>query len=134
MVVWQKNYCCNLRIKYKMKKLVILLLIGVIYSCDEIIEVTDISEETVTILAPTDATTVATGTINFNWNPVDEATEYQLQIATPTFENATQIVIDSLVTSNSFSQLLEIGEYQWRVKALNSTFETNFITNSLTVN
>lgn len=117
-----------------MKKLVILLLIGAIYSCDEIIEVTDISEETVTILAPTDTTTVATGTINFNWNPVDEATKYQLQIATPTFENATQISVDSLITSNVFSQLLEIGEYQWRVKALNSNFETNFTTNSLTVN
>ena len=117
-----------------MKKLFILLLIGTIYSCDEIIEVTDISDETVSILAPTDATTITTGTINFNWNDINEANEYRIQIATPTFNNATQITVDSLITSNTFSQLLEIGEYQWRVKALNSNFETDYTTNSLTVN
>ncbi len=117
-----------------MRKLFILLLIGTIYSCDEIIEVTDISDENVSILAPTDATTITTGTINFNWNDINEANEYRIQIATPTFENATQIAVDSLVTSSAFSHLLEVGEYQWRVKALNSTFETDYTTNSLTVN
>jgi hypothetical protein len=117
-------------------KNIFLFFISIILfvSCDEIVEVTDISEGTVTILAPSDAITIATGSINFNWETVYEATDYQLQIATPTFANAISIIVDTTMDTNSYSTTLEVGEYEWRIKAINSNYETSYSTNSLTVN
>lgn len=118
-----------------MKKIFLFLITAfLMQSCDEIVEVTDISQKTVVILAPTNATTIATGVVNFNWEPVDEATDYQIQIATPNFASATAIIVDSTIGTNSYSTTLEVNEYEWRVRALNSNYETAYTTNSLTIN
>ncbi|AOW20779.1 hypothetical protein [Urechidicola croceus] len=116
------------------KHILILLALTSFIACDETIFVEDISEETVTIIAPAHEVSLDTGVINFNWETVNEATDYQLQIATPSFDAATQIVVDTLMTTNSLSYELVPNEYQWRVKALNSSFETIYTTSSLTVN
>ena len=111
----------------------IVVIATTCYSCDEIIYVPDISEESVHIIAPTNAVSVSAGNINFNWEIVDEATEYQLQIATPNFAQASQIVEEQLTTTTSFNVELVANEYEWRVRAINSAYETAYTTNSLTV-
>lgn len=115
------------------KKLLLLLAIGMLLGCEAIF-VDNISNTTVTILAPTTGTTVSAGTTNFNWNAVDAADLYQIQIATPNFSNASQIVVDTTVTKTSFSKNMTIGNYQWRVKALNSDYQTRFTITSFEVN
>lgn len=102
-------------------------------SCDEVIFEEDISESLVKILAPTNNATVTTGTISFNWESVTDADRYQIQIATPNFANAIQIVLDSTITNTSFGKQLLPNNYEWRVRAENSAFETDYFTNVLLV-
>lgn len=105
----------------------------IVNACDDVIFEEDISESFVNILGPTNNATVITGTISFNWEPVSDADNYQLQIAAPNFANAIQIVLDSTITKTSFSQQLLPNSYEWRVRAKNSAFETSYFTNALTV-
>ena len=124
-----------------MKKLSFVFLFFIFFSCEAVF-VEDISNETVVLLAPTENSSVAAGNIHFRWQLIDQAELYQIQIATPSFESASQIVLDSVVApvdsiqviSRSLSQTLEEGSYQWRVKAFNSDYETRYSTVSFTVN
>ena len=56
-----------------------------VYTCDDIIEVEDISDRTVTLVAPTDDAILSSGTIHFDWEPIEDAESYRIQIATPDF-------------------------------------------------
>ena len=102
-------------------------------SCEEIIEVEDISQEQVTILAPTNNSVLNQSDINFSWQSLEFAERYQLQIATPNFTNAAQIVEDTLVNVTGFNKLLNQGDYQWRIKALNSAYQTEFTTQTFSL-
>jgi hypothetical protein len=115
------------------KKLLILCSIIFLWNCEAIF-VENISDENVTLLAPTNNIEVAKGLIQFNWEEVVDATEYRIQIATPDFVNTAQVVLDSIVTSTVFSKDLDVGEYQWRVKASNSGYETAYTSLSFSVN
>ena len=116
-----------------------ILTIVVLYSCEELLEVPDISGEEVMLLAPTDSTEVLQANVNFTWNEVFEATSYHVQVAQPSFLAASQIVVDTLVVVDSayvgtrFTKILINNGYEWRVKALNSDFETEYTTHSFTV-
>lgn len=102
-------------------------------SCDEVIFEQDISESNLKILAPTNGSSVVSGNISFNWEPVTDANNYQIQIATPNFANAKQIVLDSTISNTSFSRQLLANNYEWRIRAKNSAFETSYFTNTLKV-
>ncbi|GAB5400862.1 MAG: hypothetical protein Aureis2KO_24470 [Aureisphaera sp.] len=113
-----------------MKRIFFYLVIAVaFYACDEegglLIE-TDISNRTVTLIAPSNDTEISSNTVFFDWGTVNDATSYEFQIATPNFENPAQLVantVDSLTTSQVE---LNVGTYEWRVKALNSNSETAY--------
>lgn len=122
------------------RTLLFLIPALLVFACDDILEVTDISEENVVLLAPSDGTTVLQTKVSFSWNEVFEATQYQVQVATPGFENAAQIVVDTLIVLDTtyagarFDKILIDSDYEWRVKAQNSDYETNFTTNIFKVN
>nr|WP_321232949.1 hypothetical protein [uncultured Psychroserpens sp.] len=116
-----------------LKKITLLLVILGILSCEEIIEVDDISEEEIIIIAPTDNAVIQADSINFFWEVLEFGESYQLRIATPNFETPQQIVEDTLITTNNFTLLLPANNYQWQVKAINSAYQTQFQTQNLTV-
>uniref|UniRef100_UPI00404931EA fibronectin type III domain-containing protein n=1 Tax=Gelidibacter sp. TaxID=2018083 RepID=UPI00404931EA len=122
-----------------MKKLEwLFLVVFFIYTCDDITEVEDISERTVTLVAPTNDAILSSGTIHFDWEPIEDAESYRIQIATPDFDAPLQIVADSTLadstaTNTTFSVSLNSGTYQWRVRAQNSDYHTNYTTQSFTV-
>ena len=126
-----------------MKKRILLpvLCLLALCSCEDILEVQDISNESVVLLAPAENTVVTDSVVNFVWNEIPDVDidAYRVQIATPSFESAAQIVLDSTLTLDStfvgtrVSQKLSNRAYQWRVKAMNSAFETNFTVNDFTV-
>lgn len=121
-------------LNYKMKcKIVLFLLALIIFSCEDIIEVPDISQKVVVVLAPTEDVVINETNINFSWNIVEDADTYKLQIATPNFEAATQIVLDTTITNTNFTKMLDVGSYQWRIRAENSDYQTNYTTQSFTV-
>jgi hypothetical protein len=117
-----------------MKKIKYVLCFLIVFlACEEIIEVEDISNKTVNVLAPTDTATLTITTINFSWDAVTDAEHYKLQIAEPNFEMANQIVLDTTVTVTNSNQTLEFGDYEWRVRAENSGYQTIYSTQSFTI-
>lgn len=115
-----------------MKRLLLLLFI-LVFSCDDIIEVEDISNETVVILAPANETVLDITDVTFSWQILEEAETYHLQVATPTFDTANQIVLDTVLTRSHFTKTLETKPYEWRVRAENSGFITAYTTQSFTI-
>lgn len=118
---------------------VFVIVVFTLSSCEELLEVRNISGERIILLAPSDSTQVTQSIVNFNWNEIVEATDYRVQVARPSFLEASQIVLDTLVAVDStyigplLTKNLFDGPYEWRVKALNSDFETEFTTHSFTV-
>lgn len=116
-----------------MKKVYLILLVGFVLSCEAVF-VEDISNDSIVLQAPLDDTQVSSGNVSFNWQLLDEAELYQIQIAVPNFENASQLLLDSVTDTNAVVKHLDAGSYQWRVKGMNSEYETSYTTVSFTVN
>jgi len=117
-----------------MKKIAPLTFAIILMISCEAIFVENISDITVSTLAPSDGSSVSSGDITFSWEQIQDAESYELQVALPSFSNASQIVLDTLVTKTSVTKALSIGNYQWRIRAINSDYQTVYTTNSFTVN
>ncbi len=104
-----------------------------VLSCEHITEVQDISSETIEILAPKDGSNVETNTVNFAWEALEDAKDYKLQIAQPSFADAANIEEDSIVTVTNLSITLQPGNYEWRVRAQNSEYQTSFVSSGFAV-
>jgi hypothetical protein len=115
------------------KNIYFFIIFSFVLSCSEIVGVEDISNKTVSVLAPTNGAILNMGTLIFTWDSVEDAEEYKLQIVTPSFENAIQILTDSTLTTTSFSTTLENGNYQWRIRAENSGYQTQYSTQNFTI-
>lgn len=102
-------------------------------SCDAILFEEDISNETIVLVAPSDQSEFFTTGVTFSWENVPEATSYQIQIAKPDFSNPTQLVLDTIIKTTSFIKQLPLASYEWRVKALNSSYSTAFVTRKFVV-
>ncbi len=118
-----------------MKKIIALIIVISTLSCEEIINEQNITNDAIHLVAPTENVLLKTNEkIIFNWEALNGATTYKLQIATPNFSNATQLLTDTLVQRTDFSkESLPISAYEWRVKGMNSAFETVFTTNGFIV-
>ena len=103
------------------------------FTCDDIVEVVDISDRTVKILAPTNNSTIYITTVAFNWEALEDAENYRLQVATLTFENASQILVDTLLINTNYLKTLDTANYEWRIRAENSDYHTSYTTNSFVV-
>ena len=116
-----------------MKKVYYTLILACLFSCEAIF-LEDISNKSLILLAPLENSQLNAGDNTFSWQLIEDAETYQIQIATPDFENANQIILDSIVIDNSVMQSLDSGTYQWRAKASNSEYDTQYTTVSFTVN
>ncbi|MFC4636462.1 hypothetical protein ACFO3O_21325 [Dokdonia ponticola] len=122
-----------------MKKLIILIFaVVLIYSCEEIISVPDISEDFIVLIAPADDTVLEDTNVTFSWEEIEFADQYQIQVAQPNFANANQVVLDTILGDSvqsfrSFSTVLPPNMYQWRVRGLNDNFQTDYTTQSFKV-
>ena len=118
-----------------MKKIILFFAISVsLFSCDDIIEVVDISNDTITVLAPQNNVNLIENDITFTWNTIEDANAYRIQIAKPDFETAQQIITDSLVSTNFFNITTSTsGSYEWRVRGENSEYATPYSTQKFTL-
>jgi hypothetical protein len=112
---------------------ILLGLTGLLSSCDAIIE-PSISKSQIKLEAPADKDTSGSYTINFWWDQVDHALSYHLEIATRTFANPGNLILDTVVSKTRFAFNLSPGNYQWRVIAENGSSQTAYTTpRSLTI-
>ncbi|MFI1772550.1 hypothetical protein [Thalassobellus citreus] len=116
-----------------MKYLRLIMLLGLVFSCSDIIEVVNISDDTVRVLAPTNGVLLDEGNMTFTWKLVEDADTYHLQIATPDFETAQQIITDTMVSNTYFNKTLDAGTYQWQVRAENSGYQTGYTSQKFTL-
>ena len=103
------------------------------FGCSEIVEVSDISNDQIEIIAPTNNSTLTIENVNFSWGSIEDAEQYKLQIVTPSFEEANQVVLDTTIIATGFNKNLGAGDYQWRVRAENSDYQTVFTTQSFSI-
>ncbi len=101
--------------------------------CEEVLLEEDLSDKAIIINAPVEGTTVLNISVTFNWETLDQATTYRLQVAQPDFENAAQIVLDTTITGTSFNTNLVRNSYNWRVRAQNSGTTTPYVSAGFTV-
>ena len=117
-----------------MKKISLIMILSIsCFTCDDIVGVGDISDKIVKIVAPTNHSIINTKIVVFTWNALDNTENYSLQVATPTFENASQIMLDTLITNTNYIKTLDAANYEWRIRAENSGYHTNYTTNSFIV-
>ena len=92
----------------------------------------NISEEIIQLYTPNGNILLNSLPILFSWESIESAESYRLQIAEPSFEYVNQIVRDTLVMEPIFyeNNLPENKIYQWRVRAENRQFRTDYSTES----
>ena len=100
-------------------------------ACSEIAQVEDISEMKVTLIAPGNEVLVKGNVVNFTWDSLEAAEEYHIQLASPNFTAASQVLIDSVLPGTFFLKELLPAAYEWRIKGKNSAYETSYTINSL---
>lgn len=89
-------------------------------ACHDIIE-RSLSESEMKLLAPVNALQTASYQQTFWWEEQHGALGYRLQIASPSFDSISKIIIDTLVMKDKFIYTLEPGNYEWRVRAENGS-------------
>jgi hypothetical protein len=112
--------------QYIKSKLIFLFAAGtMLFSCDDIFE-EDLTDDIIVLNSPSDNDTSVVLSQHFVWEEADEATQYRIQIVSPSFSTSYNLVLDSTLSSNQIYFTLSPGVYQWRVKAINYSSESNF--------
>lgn len=109
-----------------------LFTLILIFGCNDILE-EDVSAETIRLVSPANGIETDIQNIGFLWDKIENNNTYRLQVVTPNFQQPVSFLLDSLVNSNSFNLSLNPGEYQWRVRAENSAYFSDYSTNSFKI-
>lgn len=114
-------------IKY-LNRFYLVVITGIFASllaCDDILE-EDIATDSVVLLAPVDSMVTDSFSITFWWEELEGASDYLLQVVSPSFESPFQLLVDTVIATNKFTYTFAPGNYQWRVKGQNFGFGTDF--------
>ncbi len=109
------------------RTMIILALAFAAMACDDLFE-KDISDSSVTVIAPVDGVTAPEGTVTFLWRATSGARSYKLTVVSPSFAAASVVAADTLMHNDSLSVKLSLhmplaaGSYQWSIRALNSAY------------
>jgi hypothetical protein len=111
-----------------MKKLFLILITSIICSCSN-------NDDSVNLSTPiaTEATIVTSSSFFANWNLVNGATEYNLQIATDNSFNNIQSSINNLSGPTNVSNLSSNTQYYYRVRASNLNNNLSSFSNTISV-
>ena len=100
---------------------------------DDLIE-RNLEKQKIVPLFPSSNYVSSSLSINFMWEEVKGATEYTLQVVKPSFSNIQQFVLDTNLTGTKFTYSFQPGSnYEWRIKAKNTSSETEYIVNNFII-
>jgi len=114
------------------RTLLIVCIAAVSHACDDIFE-KDISGSDMVIMTPLNAQSVSGTDILFWWDYLYGASDYELQIVNPGFNNIQILSVDTIVDTNKVIISLTPGNYEWRIRACNSAYCTDFFYHTLVV-
>jgi hypothetical protein len=103
----------------------IFILLLIISGCQTFFE-KDISDEKVKLLSPTPGMQTDIVSQTFWWSEIEGATNYRLQIVTPAFDSSEVLLLDTLISKDKFSKVLFPSVFEWRVRAENNAFMTDW--------
>lgn len=103
----------------------VLFLVINLSSCKEIFE-PSIEKSQVKLLAPSNGYSSSNYTVNFWFEPVEDALFYRLQVVNPKFDSIGSVVLDTLINREKFTCEIDPGRYEWRVRAENGSSKTNY--------
>lgn len=118
--------------KMTSRNTLIFLILVVISGCKTFFE-EDITDQTVAILSPVTGSVTEIASQTFWWQKVEGAMSYRLQIVTPSFDSTEVLILDTLVASDKFMVILFPSVYEWRVRAENSGWQTQWTTGELEI-
>lgn len=103
----------------------LVLLTAFTWSCEEAFE-RRLEGHSVALIGPQNGIATSTGIQTFLWSTLDGASNYRLQIVSPSFDSIQYLIVDTTVGNDNFALLLDPGSYQWKVRAQNSSSYTDF--------
>jgi hypothetical protein len=102
-------------------------------SCHKLIISESLESKQIKLLAPADKLETSKSGQVFWWEPVSGATEYTLVVVSPSLLKLDQIVLDTAIAKTSFTKELEVGKYEWCVKASDGKVTTEMFCRTLEV-
>ncbi|MCV9387451.1 hypothetical protein [Reichenbachiella ulvae] len=118
---------------FKNKLWVWVVSLTIMASCGVILEV-DISSDEVKVLAPGEGAEIFSEEIQFKWEELKGASEYEIVVVSPDFDQPATVALDSVVGEVTFLEIaLEPGDYQWQITALNEGYRSTGVIRSFQV-
>lgn len=93
----------------------------------------DLTKEQVSIVAPAAGAALSRSETVFSWNPLPGAEQYRLTVASPSFEQMEWLAADVTRPETQCTLELPDGAYQWRIRAINESSQTDPLTHSFRV-
>lgn len=90
-----------------------------------------IDEEVVEVFVPRDSLQTEIATQLFYWYYVNGATNYELQIVTPSFARIDRLILDTVIAGNRYEFTLSPGTYEWSIRAFNGSSSTDYTVSRL---
>jgi len=118
--------------KKTIRNTAIFFMLVLIAGCKTFFE-EDISNQTVKLLSPSSRTGTEIASQTFWWEKVEGASDYRLQIVTPSFELTETLILDTLIPEDKFLVTLYPSKYEWRVRAENSAWQTQWTKDQLQI-
>ncbi|MEQ8580626.1 MAG: hypothetical protein RIC30_13710 [Marinoscillum sp.] len=82
------------------------------------VKVKDLSETEISQILPNGSLVIG-DTVDFWWEPLEGAVEYELRVVSPNFEDPEEVHLDTTLTSNEVRLILDPSAYEWRVRGKN---------------
>lgn len=102
-------------------KVLLVFLCLTFYNCEDILE-EDISDDIVFTIYPTEDLIIESNVVNFQWNDLEGADDYRLQI----FNTSQVKLVDTLIARTQITIPLSEGNYLWRVRGENSAYQSTY--------
>ena len=118
--------------KKTIRNTAIFFMLVLIAGCKTFFE-EDISNQSVKLLSPSSRTGTEIASQTFWWEKVEGASDYRLQIVTPSFELTETLILDTLIPEDKFLVTLYPSKYEWRVRAENSAWQTQWTKDQLQI-
>lgn len=105
----------------KINRVSLIAIALILFSCDDILE-KDITNDMVELIWPINFDEVESNVVTFKWNSLSDTDKYRIQI----FKTDKTKILDSLISKTNLTYPMLKGEYQWRVRAENSAYQSSY--------
>ena len=89
---------------------------------------TQVDKDVIEVFIPRDSLVTDIVSQLFYWYPVNGVEKYELQIASPSFNQINQLVLDTNLSGTQFEFTLKPGSYEWSIRGYNHSSSTDYTT------